>query len=226
LANHKLFGRLSLMQIDDLPNDINSLKKIIIQNNKTITQYNKTITQHNKTISQHNKTISQRDLEIQNLMDTIKILQRRRFAPTSESSKDQQNLFNELEELNQTDDELVGSEEIKEEPKNKPKSKKRGKRKPIADSIPRVDNIIRLPESELEGMKEIGEEVSEQLVIDPAKVHVLRTIRKKYAPIDVNSDKKIITAPAPKVLLPKTMASSSLIAYIITSKICRCSSSL
>jgi transposase len=82
--------------------------------------------------------------------------------------------------------------------------------------LPRVDDIIDLSEDEKEGMKLIGEEVSEQLVILPSQVYVKRTIRKKYAPIDNKGSIKI--APAPKVLLPKTMASSNLIAYIIASK--------
>ena len=67
-------------------------------------------------------------------------------------------------------------------------------------------------------MKCIGEEISEKLEITPAEVFVRRIIRKKYAPIDKEGE--INTAPAPAELLPKSMASASLIAYIVIAKFC------
>ena len=59
-------------------------------------------------------------------------------------------------------------------------------------------------------LKKIGEEVSEKLEIIPAKIFVKKTIRYKYACLCCDEGMK--TAPAPKTLLPKTMASASLIA--------------
>lgn len=63
-------------------------------------------------------------------------------------------------------------------------------------------------------MVEIGEDISEQLDIIPAKVQVIQTVRKKYA--CHSCDKGIKTAPA--ILLPKAMASANTMAYIITAK--------
>ena len=136
----------------------------------------------------------------------------KKFAPTSESSKDQLQLFNEFEDIIDCDDEEEESTEVKTY------TRKRGKRKPLPENLRGEDDVFDIPESEKEGMKFIGDEISEQLIIKPANIYVKRTIRKKYAPIDIGSDKKMITATAPEKLLLKTMASSSLIAYIITAK--------
>lgn len=173
------------MTINKLQNDILELKKIIIL----------------------------KDRQISDLLDTIKILQRKKFAPSSESSKEPDQIFNELEEIAEGDE---GKDEESEDEPDLPSKKKRGKRKPLAEDLPRIETIIDLSDEEKIGMKFIGEEISEQLVIEPAKIYVKRIIRKKYAPIDNTGVIKV--APLPATLLPKSMASASLIAYILTAK--------
>ncbi len=177
---------------DNISNNIETLRSLLIQKDQQI---------------------SQKDQQISELKDFITILQRKKFAPTSESNKDQLQLFNELEDIVE---ENTISKELEEKEKITYERKKRGKRKPLPYHLPRVEEIIDLSEEEKVGMKMIGEEVSETLIIEPAKVYVRKTIRRKYAPI--KNAGPIVMAPAPKTLLPKTMASSSLIAYIITAK--------
>lgn len=187
MANGDLFGRFFIVKIEELPNDIDALKKLLIEKNQQILE----------------------------LKDIITLLQRKKFAPTSEASKDQLQLFNELEDIvdceNKNEDESKSTEV-------KPHTRTRGKRAPLPENLRRVDEVYDIDEDKKDGMKCIGEEISEQLIIEPATIYIRRTIRKKYAPIDINSDQKLITASAPEKLLPKTMASSSLIAYIITAK--------
>jgi hypothetical protein len=50
------------------------------------------------------------------------------------------------------------------------RAKGRGKRSPIPDPLPRYDRIHDRPEDEKVGMKWIGQEVSEQLEMEPGKV--------------------------------------------------------
>ena len=140
----------------------------------------------------------------------ILLLQRKKFAPTSEQYKNeaQLHLFNEPEDLVVNDQE----EEIEVEGH----TRKRGKRKPIPPELPRKEETFDLSDEEKEGMKLIGEERSEKLEIKPAEIFVKVTIRKKYAPI--SGDGSIQTANAPKELLPKAIPGASLIAYIITAK--------
>jgi transposase len=100
-------------------------------------------------------------------------------------------------------------------------------RKPIPDHLPRVEVIHDLSEEEkLCGcgcqMSKIGEEVSEKLDIIPAKIQVIRHIRYKYACKNcegVESEESAVkVAPTPPQLIPKSMATEGLVAYIIVSK--------
>ena len=186
------------MKKSELPNDIDELKRLLIEQKEI-----------NRKQSKKNIFLTN---EIDRLKELLLGLRRRSFAPSSESSYYQLPLFNELEECVETEEK---EEEVVEE-KVQAHTRKRGKRKPLPESLERKATIIELPESEREGMKEIGEDISEKLVIVPAKVFVEQTIRKKYAPI--TGDREIKTAPLPKQLLPKSIASASLVAYIITSK--------
>jgi transposase len=169
----------------DLPNDIEQLKKLIIDQSH----------------------------QINDLKDLITLLQRKKFAPSSEQVKDQLNLFDEVEQLDLVKDIEVEDKTIVPSHERT----RRGKRSALPDSLERVEEVYDLTDEEKEGMKCIGEEVCEKLVIEPANVYVKRIIRKKYAPIK-DSDKVMMTAKAPEQLLPKTIASASLLAFIIVSK--------
>ena len=198
LAMCKSFGRLSLMNSNDLPNDIESLKKLLLHKDQLL----------------QNKDQQLKDNQqiIQDLIDTVWLLQRKKFAPTSEQIKNEAQLmlFDEVETIE------LDAEESEEKEIITYERKKRGKRKPIPDTIPRVEEIFDLSEEEKEGMKFIGEDRSEKLEIKPAKIFVKVRVKKKYTPID--GDGKVQTAVAPKELLPKSIASASLVAYIITAK--------
>ena len=64
-------------------------------------------------------------------------------------------------------------------------------------------------------LTEIDEVVSEQLDIIPAKIQVIRHIRKKYA---CTCGQCIKTAPLPAQPIPRSMASPGLLAHIAVSK--------
>ena len=191
------------MMIDNLLNEIQSLKiKLDLKDSQ---------------LKDKDKKISVRDKLIINLQDALLLLRRKKFAPSSETSTEQGSLFNEVEDILKEDIEENSDEE--EDPIEDKKKKKRGKRKKLPEILPRIDNVIEPEEKEKydrDGIELecIGEEVSEQLKITPAKVEVIRNIKKIYK----TPDHIIISGKLPDQLLPKTMASPSLIAYIITSK--------
>lgn len=62
----------------------------------------------------------------------------------------------------------------------------------------------------------IGEEISEQLDIIPAKIQVIRHIRRKYA--CKTCEEGVVTAPMPSQPLPKSNASPNLLAYSLIAK--------
>jgi transposase len=106
------------------------------------------------------------------------------------------------------------------------KRRKRG-RKPLSDDLPRIERIIDIPEKDKIcecGCEKsvIGKETSEQLEYIPAKCEVIVNVRPKYACRNcegTESDKPaVMIAPPPVQIIPKSLATASLLAYTITSK--------
>ena len=95
-------------------------------------------------------------------------------------------------------------------------------RKPLPEHLPRIEVIHDLDEADKvcvtdgHALHKIGEEVSEQLEIVPAKFRVIRNIRIKYGCRACETGVK--TAPLPAQLIPKSMATASLLSYIAISK--------
>jgi transposase len=192
------------MSDDELSNNIPELKKLIID-------------QHNQ-ISEKDNLITEKDKLIQDLKDKINLLQKKQFAPKSEvSTSEELGLFNEAEELDKEDhDNSEESEEKTEEGKKKKTSAR------LPAHLPREEFIIDLDDKDKfcihdgSPLIKIGEEVSEKLVIIPAKAIVKKTIRLKYGcPC---CDESIKTPLPPVTILPKSMASASLVAYIVIAK--------
>ena len=104
--------------------------------------------------------------------------------------------------------------------------KKRG-RKPLPEELPRVDVVLDIPDDEkICGcgceLSHIGDDTSEKLEIIPAKVQVIRYIRKKYACKNCegveDEGPTVRIAPLPPQIIPKSIATPGLLAHIIVSK--------
>lgn len=104
--------------------------------------------------------------------------------------------------------------------------KKRG-RKPLPEDLPRVEVVHDIPEKEKTctcgcELSRIGEEVSEQLDIIPAKAQVIRHIRPKYACQHCEGVEgegpTVKIAPVPLQIIPKSIASPGLLAHVLTGK--------
>ena len=176
------------------------------------------------------REVSQLKAHQNSLQETIRLLLHKRFGAKSEKyPAGQSDLFNEAETY--AGDESTPQVDADNRPQadaeadlpvgaTTPPSSKRG-RKALPTEFPRVDIIHELPEgqrhcSEGHALVVIGEEVSEQLDIIPAKIQVLRHIRKKYACPCCSAGVK--TAPLPPQPIPKSNASAGLLAYIVTAK--------
>ena len=107
----------------------------------------------------------------------------RQFGPSSEKDPTpQMRLFNEPEEIAEQE-EAVDAEETVTVPEHK---RRKSGRKPLPDHLPRIEVEHDLADEEKVcdcgcQLTRIGEEVSEQLDIIPAKIQVIRNIRVKYA---------------------------------------------
>jgi len=80
--------------------------------------------------------------------------------------------------------------------------------------LPRVEEVIEPKSLDKDAVK-IGEQVTELLQYNPAKIYVRRIIRPKYA---IKNQNKIVIGELPSLPLPKANARSSLLAHILVSK--------
>ena len=194
---------------ENLPNDIEALKAIIEANQAALAAKELTIF----------------NLKIDNayLAEQIKLLNRNQFAPKSETvSAKQLFLFNEAESAVEKD--TPEEQSAKEDTESEVKGYKRAKpgRRPLPDVIPRVVQEHDLPDNEKhcrihnQEMKRIGEEVSEQLDIIPARIQVIKHVRFKYACQCCEGNIK--TAAMPKMPIPKSMAAPGLLAHTAVAK--------
>jgi transposase len=164
------------------------------------------------------------------LQEQINLLLHKRFGANTEKYRaEQADLFNEAEayaeESGEAESEDVDSAAAEAPVETvatiEPTTPRKPGRKVLPAELPRVEIVHDLPEeqrccAEGHALTVIGEEISEQLDIIPAKVQVLRHIRKKYACPCCQAHVK--TAPLPPQPIPKSNASPGLLAYVATSK--------
>lgn len=171
-------------------------------------------------LEQANQRLRERNAMLE---ERVRWFEQQLFGRSSERRIDEQInpyqrlLFNEAEALAEA--EPVADEPQVEIPAHS--RKKRGRRKLPAD-LPRVDVIHDLPEAERfchhdgQPLQCIGEQISEQLDYIPARVQVLRHIRRQYACPGCDGCLKL--AAKPDQMLSKSNASPSLLAHIVTAK--------
>ena len=142
----------------------------------------------------------------------------RQFGPSSEKNPTpQMRLFNEPEAI-ADQEEAVEAEETVTIPEHK---RRKSGRKALPDHLPRVEVEHDLADEEKVcdcgcQLTRIGEVVSEQLDIIPAKIQVIRNIRIKYA--CKGCEETIRTAALPPQPIPKSNASPGLLAHITVAK--------
>ena len=105
-------------------------------------------------------------------------------------------------------------EEISYTRKKAETEKQKAIRTTIPAHLPRIEQVIE-PEVIEEGSKKIGEEITEVLEYNPARIYVRKIVRPKYA--KPNND-GVAIAELPTLPIPKGNAGASLLAYIMVSK--------
>jgi len=158
--------------------------------------------------------------ELRYLQEQLNLALHRRFGKSSEKNPGQHELFDEPEQI--VEEEAVDDgDDIDVVTVPAHERKTRG-RKALPEHLPRIDVIHDMDDADKfcdtdgHALHKIGEDVSEQLEIIPAKIQVLRNIRIKYGCRACETGVK--TAPMPAQLIPKSMATPGLLSYIATSK--------
>lgn len=162
------------------------------------------------------------------LFEQFRLAIERQFGPSTEKYRVEQGdlLINEAEVAVDEEESAATDETATEESAaetHKPgKRRSRGGRVALPPELPRVDVIHELPEDtrlcDADGteLKTIGEEISEELHVVPARIEVIRHVRYKYACPACEEGVQIASAPVK--LLPKSNASATLLAYVATTK--------
>lgn len=153
--------------------------------------------------------------QLHSLLEALRLEKHRLYGARSEKAPGQAELFDEPEAT--ADESTVAATQCG--PRSLPRQP--GARKPLPKDLPRVRQVYELSVADRRcpcgcELSEIGETVSEQIDIIPAQVRVIEHVRKKYA--CRTCEESIRTAPKPPQLLPKSLASSNTMAYVITSK--------
>jgi len=160
------------------------------------------------------------------LKEQYDLLVYKRFARSAEqllADKKQPLLF--TEEAGQPDSDEEKPEEFQTV---KSFTRKKGGRKPLSTNLERRPRVIDIPESEKTCacgayLTRIGEEISEKLVILPPQIYVDQIVRPKYAcrQCEGTEDEEkpaVRIAPVEPAIIPKSIASPSLLATIFTQK--------
>lgn len=205
------------LSIDNLPNDINELKHLVIA-----------LVQEN-----------------QALLEELNVRRRKMFGRSAEPHPPQGEVFNEAEveaeapvvagapcdddacepQLPDADTEADEPDGIDAEQREQRQPKKRRPRLP--PNLPRKEVIVRLPAEEQacdcchQPMHVMGEDVREELELIPAHVQVTRYIREKYACRHCEqhgTQGSVKVAPPVPALFAKSYATPSLVAQIIINK--------
>jgi transposase len=177
-----------------------------------------------KLIQQLTGTVEKNESQIEQLQEELRLALHRKFWRSSEKvDPNQKELFEEeasVTEESSDDDQITVPAH---------KRKKVG-RKPLDSNIPREDIIHDIPEEEKtcgcgHELVKIDEVVSERLQVIPEQIYVERHIRPKYACRNCegsgDEEKPVFrVAPAPPSILPGSIVTSGLLAFILVNKFC------
>ncbi len=156
-------------------------------------------------------------LKIQALTLELAYYKRIRFANKSERfSAEQRELF---EESWSTDAGAQAAEAEQLSPASKPARRERAGRQPLPEHLPRIEHRHE-PDACTCGqcgkdLIKIGEDISEQLDVEPARFFVHRHIRPQYA---CRTCETISAAPIPPAVIDGGMAAPGLLTWVMISK--------
>jgi transposase len=202
-----------------LPNDVELLKKMLLEQHAKLERQ---LAQKDKRIAKLELANQKLSNKLQQLLEQFNLAQYKKYSPSSESYQGDGEVLNEAEQLVDEETEQAQSSEPQSEASEKPAKPRRPR---IAAELPRVDVIHDITDKTCaccgHELHRMGEEVSEQIEFIPAQIRVTRNIRPKYSCRTCETqgtEVAIQIAEVPPAIMPKSMATPSLLAQIISSK--------
>ena len=183
---------------------------IILEENRRLKAEMASLSNQLEATESHNTELTDK---LTNLLEQIKLMNQRKFASSSEANILQHSLFDEcaVADSGEMPDEAQSiTYQVTRTLKNKPK------RSVLPENLERIDIVLDLDEEDKrcdccgEMRHQMGEEISERLIVIPAKLQVERTSRPKYVCNHKScQNEAILTQPLPPHILPKSNASPS-----------------
>src|SRR5690554_5924814 len=195
------------LDTNTLPDDVEALKAMVLE-------------LQNQQLEQQAETARWKR-DFYQLLEKWQLELKKRFAASTEGLPGQGDLFNEIEDILQPDEDEIAAEQ------HIAYTRKVGRRARLDASLPRKEVIHDISDDEKTceccgtDMHRMGEDVSERLDFIPAKVQVIRHVRPKYSCRTCEqqgTESNIKQAPVALSMLPKSIATPSLLAQIITAK--------
>jgi len=176
-------------------------------------------------VIEQQEKLEQQSQFINQLLEQIRLARHQHFGSRSERfSLDQLSLaFNEAEAaMAESDSEIAAAEDNSDTVVVAEHRRKKGGRRRLPENLPRIEVVYTLDERDCHcdqcqgALTPVSQKISEQLDIVPARVQVIRHIRKTYACEACDGSMK--TAAMPTQPIPKSLASPGTLAHIATAK--------
>lgn len=199
-----------------LPDDVETLKAMLLEQAETLRERDAQVVKLQERVDSQEAALASRAAEIEHLKLLIAKLRRMQFGRKSEK------LDRQIEQLELRLEDLQADEGAApiEIPKTARTAPEVPQRKPLPEHLPR-DTRTYLPESAERctqcgaAMKQLGEDVSEQLEYVPASFRVIRHVRPKFA---CSCCDHIAQAAAPSRPIERGLAGPGLLAHVLVSK--------
>jgi transposase len=207
---------------DDLPNDVESLKTLLLEQSLLLSEKESSLREQEKALTEKDTKIAEWESKYQLILEQWRLAQQKQFGKGSEVSPGQGELFDESENDTQEDSAVVEADsQTVSYIHTKPK------RKPLPKDLPRETVVVDVAESDKTCsccqtlLHRIGEDTSEKLEFLPAQLKVIETVRPKYAcrqceKVEIKTTIK--QAAMPPSIIPKGIATPSLLSQVITGK--------
>ena len=197
-----------MLNAADLPNDIETLKGLLLASERRVQE-------RDEQVAGLEAQLNTRAAEIEHLKLWIAKLRCMQFGRKSEKLDHQiEQLELQLEDL-QADE----GEAARQMPEADRAPRKKSVRKPLPDHLPRDEKVYRPTQTACPscggGLRQLGEDVAEQLEYVPASFRVIRHVRPKMA---CSCCDTIVQAPAPSRPIERGIAGPGLLAHVLVAK--------
>ena len=194
------------------------LVSLLLQRDVSLAELVSLLSQRDVSLAERDAGLKQRDAYIERLEEIIRLQKVQRFAAKSEKQPFQITLFDEAELENAIDDLIDEIPEDSLSPKLAQTKQSRQRQRGFSTSLNRIRREICLSDDEKAGAtKTFFTKVKEELEFIPAQLNVIEIWQEK-AVFESSTGEQIIAAKRPTHPLGKCVATTSLLAYVITSK--------